>query len=74
MKELYEGNLIYLKTYKNARDLRKQLVLVFKNKYAVMSEFEKAKVKAEINAWLVDNPNSIPSIIKKELMAEVDNG
>jgi len=74
MKELFEGNLIYLQTYKMAKGLEAQLRRSFKNQYFAMSEMQRANEKLRVEAFLAENPNNVVDILKKKLMKEVENG
>jgi len=73
MKELFEGNLIYLETYKKVMVMKKGLMF-FKNSYFRMSPEAREKEKAAIEAALLVNEFDIQAILKKKLIEEVENG
>ncbi len=73
MKELFEGNLIYLETYRRVLVMKKNLVF-FKNSYFRMSPEARAKERENVAAALVANEFNITAILKKKLMKEVDDG
>jgi len=73
MKELFDGNLIYLETYKRVIAMKKGLVF-FKNSYFRMSPEAREKEKAAIEAALLVNEFDIQAILKKKIIEEVENG
>jgi hypothetical protein len=73
MKELYEGNVIFLRTYAMVKQQRKMMMHA-KNKYFRMNGFERHQEKLKVKASLEVNPNDIYNLIYNELIAEVDNG
>lgn len=73
MKELYEDNVIFLKTYAMVKQQRKVMIHA-KNKYFRMGPFERMQEREKVRQALEINPNDVYNLIYQELIAEVDNG
>lgn len=73
MKQLYDGNLIYLNTFKAVKNMKKTM-MAEKNRYFKMNAEGRAREKYNTALALQANPNDLKCLIYVELMKEVDNG